>query len=87
MEIVTLRRAGGSLVITIPKTYARELGLAEGESVGVSVSGGKLVADPSVGNRPRYRLQDLLAECDPGAPVSDEDEIWLAEGPVGNERL
>lgn len=85
MEFVTLRRAGGSLVLTIPKTYARALGLAEGERIGVSVADGKLVADPGIHDRQRYRLEDLLAECDATAPVSPEDQTWLSDKPAGNE--
>ena len=87
MEFVTLRRAGGSLVLTIPKTYARALGLAEGERIGVSVAEGKLVADPSMHDRPRYRLEDLLANCDVAAPLSPEDQTWVGGKPAGNELI
>lgn len=87
MEFVTLRRAGGSLVLTIPKTHARALGLTEGERIGVSVDEGKLVADPSASDRPRYRLEDLVAQCDPKAPLSEEDEAWLVDRPQGGEAV
>ncbi len=87
MEFVTLRRAGGSLVLTIPKTHARALKLSEGERIGVSVKAGKLVADPSASDRGRYKLDELLAQCDPRAPLSGEDEIWLSDRPVGGERI
>ncbi len=87
MEFVTLRRAGGSLVLTIPKTHARALGLSAGERIGVSVDEGKLVADPAASDRPRYRLEDLLAQCDASAPMSEEDEAWLGDRPKGNEAL
>lgn len=87
MEYVTLRRAGGSLVLTIPKTHVRALGLSEGERVGVEVEEGKLVADPSVSDRPRYRLEDLVAQCDPKAPLTEEEQAWLSDRPVGGELL
>ncbi len=87
MEFVTLRRAGGSLVLTIPKTHARSLGLTEGERIGVSVADGKLVADPAVHDRPRYRLDDLLAACDPAAPLAVDDQEWLDGKPTGNELI
>lgn len=87
MEFVTLRRAGGSLVLTIPKTHVRALGLIEGERIGVSVDEGKLVADPAASDRPRYRLEDLLAQCDASAPMSEEDEAWLGDRPKGSEAL
>jgi antitoxin ChpS len=87
MEFVTLRRAGGSLVLTIPKTHARALGLSEGERIGVSVDEGKLVADPSASDRPRYKLEDLIAQCAPAAPLSEEDEAWVADRPKGAEAI
>ena len=87
MEFVTLRRAGGSLTLTIPRVFARTLGLAEGARIGVSVSEGKLIAEPAAVDRPRYSLEALLAECDPGAPLSAEDEAWLADGRRGSELI
>lgn len=87
MEFVTLRRAGGSLVLTIPKTLARALGLSEGGRIGVSIADGKLLADPSASEPPRYRLADLVAQCDPAALLSDEDERWLGDRPAGGERI
>ncbi len=87
MAFVTLRRAGGSLVLTIPKAHARALDLSEGACIGVSVKGGKLIADPSASRRGGYTLADLLAQCDPKAPLSAEDEAWLNDRPAGGERL
>lgn len=85
MEHVTLRRAGGSLVLTIPRAHAKTLGLSEGERMDVSIADGKLVAAPHVAGRPRYRLDELLAQCDAQAPLTREDADWLATKPVGNE--
>jgi|CXWL01.1.fsa_nt_gi antitoxin ChpS len=87
MEFVTLRRAGGSLVLTIPKTHVRALGLSEGGRIGVSVADGKLVADPASSDRPPYKLEDLLARCDPKAALSGEDEAWLNDRAAGGERI
>lgn len=87
MEFVTLRRAGGSLVLTIPKPFARALKLGEGDRIGVSVAKGKLVADPAAADPPRYSLEDLLARCDADAPLTAEDHAWLEAPPAGDERL
>ena len=65
MEFVTLRRAGGSLTLTIPRALVRALGLAEGARVGVSVNSGKLIAEPAKRERPTYSLDELLSECRP----------------------
>jgi len=35
----------------------------------------------------RYKLADLLAQCDPNAPISDEDRAWLDAPAVGREAL
>lgn len=85
MEYVTLRRAGGSLVLTIPKPHVRALGLTEDERIGVTVDAGKLVADPAARERPRRRLEDLVAQCDPRAPLSKEDGAWLSGRALGDE--
>jgi antitoxin ChpS len=87
MEFVKLRRAGGSLTLTIPKGFARELALSAGDQVGVSVSDGKLVAQPAVRQPPRYTLDDLLSQCDPRAPLSAEDRAWLADEAHGSELI
>jgi antitoxin ChpS len=87
MEFVTLRRAGGSLTLTIPRPFVRALGLAEGARIGVSVAEGKLIAEPASENTPQYTLEDLLAQCDPDAPLSDEDEAWLSDASIGSELI
>jgi hypothetical protein len=33
----------------------------------------------------RYRLADLVAQCDSGAPLSEEDKAWLDGPDVGRE--
>jgi len=85
MEHVRLRRAGGSLVLTIPRAHARTLGLSEGERMDVTIADGKLVAAPHVAGRLRCTLDELLAQCDPHAPLTGEDADWLSAKPIGNE--
>ena len=85
-EIVTLRRAGGSLTLTIPKPMVRALGLIAGAKLGVSLDHGKLVAEPAVA-RPHYTLEELLAQGDADAPLSSEDEAWLNGPPRGAELI
>ncbi|GHV56664.1 hypothetical protein FACS189460_1850 [Deltaproteobacteria bacterium] len=33
----------------------------------------------------KYKLQDLLAECDAQAPLTEEDLAWLNDPPVEHE--
>jgi antitoxin ChpS len=37
--------------------------------------------------RRRFSLAELVAQCDPDAPLSDEDRAWLDKPAVGREAL
>jgi antitoxin ChpS len=41
----TLRKAGGSLVMTVPKTFIDQNGLAEGSQVELHLSGRKMTVE------------------------------------------
>jgi antitoxin MazE len=69
---------GNSLGVRIPKTAAQEVGLEDGTSIEVKVSGRNLILTPA---RPEYTLDQLVAritaenrhgEADWGAPVGNE---------------
>ena len=83
MHIATLRTVGGSVMMAIPKAILEALGLSANEKVGLSVADGRLVVEPTP--RPRYSLAELVAQCDPAAPVSDEERAWMETKPVGSE--
>jgi antitoxin MazE len=69
---------GNSLGVRIPKAYAEELGLAEGVTVEVKVSGRKLVLAPA---QPEYDLQELVSAITPKNRHGETD--WGA--PAGRE--
>ncbi len=69
---------GNSLGVRIPKAYAEELGLCEGATVEVKVSGRKLVLEPV---RPQYTLEELVAGITPKNRHGETD--WGR--PVGRE--
>ena len=70
----TLRKAGGSLVMTVPKAFIDQNGLAEGSQVELHLSGKKMTVEAPL--RPRYQLSDLRSEMPEGLPrVSDWDEM------------
>jgi antitoxin ChpS len=85
MLTTTLRKVGGSVMLTVPPAILDLLHLRVGETVGVTVDGGRLVIESSP--TPRYSLDELLAQCDVSAEVSDEDRVWLDDRPVGRELL
>lgn len=79
----TLRSVGGSIAMTIPKSIVDELGLRADGRVDVVVEDGRMVMRTSA--RPRYKLDDLLAQCDPAAERNPELEAWLNAPLVGRE--
>jgi antitoxin ChpS len=80
-----LRNVGGSVMFAIPKPILESLGLAANRDVGLSVSDGRLIVE--VQPRKRYTLNELLAQCDPDAPLSEEDRLWLDDAPQDREAI
>lgn len=86
MATVTLRRLGGSVVMTVPKKILSLIHLDVGAQVELSVREGMLLVAPR--EKPRYTLGELLARCDARSwSLSREDRAWLRTGPVGKETL
>ncbi|MDD2988103.1 MAG: AbrB/MazE/SpoVT family DNA-binding domain-containing protein [Zoogloea sp.] len=70
----TLRKAGGSLVMTVPKAFIDQNGLGEGSQVELHLLGNKMTVEAPT--RPRYKLADLMAEMPQGLPrVEGWDEM------------
>lgn len=85
MLTTNLRKVGGSVMLAVPPAILDLLHLRAGATVGVAIDGGRLVVEPQP--RPRYNLDELLAQCDASAEVSAEDRDWLDGKPVGGELL
>jgi antitoxin ChpS len=85
MHTTKLRRVGGSVMMTVPPTLLDILDIAAGAEVGLMVDHGRLVVEPRP--RPRYTLDELLAQCDASEDISAEDRAWLDTDPVGTELL
>jgi antitoxin ChpS len=85
MYISKLRSVGGSVMFAIPKPILESLGLQSNSQVELSISEGSLIVKPRT--RPRYTLEELIAECDAAAPRSSEEQAWLDDEPVGRELL
>lgn len=83
MHTTKLRKVGGSVMLAVPPAILGMLELRTGATVRLRVSEGMLVVEPVA--RQRYALDNLLAECDPNAPPSDEDRAWAATPPAGRE--
>jgi antitoxin ChpS len=81
---VLLAKWGNSLGLRLPRALAEQLGLEPGQSVEVHAEGNRLVVEPS---RPRYTLEELLAQCDPKAPLPKTDRDWTRSPPAGRELI
>lgn len=71
---------GNSLGLRLPKGVVEDAKLSEGDTMDIRVQDGVVIMKPS---RPRYRLEDLMAdfrpehshgEIDTGKPVGEE--VW-----------
>jgi antitoxin ChpS len=93
MHTTNLRKVGGSIMLAVPPALLNLLQLQPGARVGIAVQSGRLVVEPHV--RPRYSLDELLAQCDPTARDSKhtsrrrskEEREWLNSKPVGRELI
>lgn len=85
MATSTLRTVGGSVMMAIPKPLLETLGLGPNAKLDLTVEDGRLVAVPRP--RPRYSLDELVAQCDPDAPLSEDEQAWLDAPPAGREVL
>jgi antitoxin ChpS len=91
MHTTNLRKVGGSVMLAVPPALLDVLQLQPGAKVGIAVESGRLVVEPR--QRPRYTLNDLLAQCDPKARRSKQsskrgskqEQRWLNSKPVGAE--
>ncbi len=76
----TLRRAGGSLVMTVPKVFIEQNSLSDGSQVKLHLSGKKMTVEAP--SRPHYKLADLMAQMPQDLP---RVEGWEEMLPVGLE--
>ncbi|GAL44511.1 antitoxin [Citrobacter werkmanii] len=85
MYTTRLKKVGGSVILADPPAVLKTLGLSTDSEVGMTIDDGCLIIEPQ--KRPRYSLEELLAQCDPHAEMSDEDRIWIDAPAMGKEVL
>ena len=83
MHTTNLRKVGGSIMLAIPPAVLEILNLQSGTTVGVAVDNGRLIIEPQP--KPQYSLEELLAQCNPNALITEDDRVWLDAKPLGNE--
>ena len=72
-------------MLAVPPALLDILKLQPGAKVGLAVRQGSLVVEPQ--QRPRYTLNELLAECKPAARRDKADRQWVRDAPVGRELI
>lgn len=85
MQTTQLRKVGGSVMLAVPPALLDILRLRAGAKVDLAVESGRLVVQPQ--KRPRYTLDELLAQCNPNAARTKEEREWPDSKPVGDELL
>ena len=85
MYTTNLRKVGGSIMLAVPRALLDLLNLGVGAKVDIGVENGRLVIEPKA--RPRYSLDELLAQCDENEVPSSENRAWIDAKPVGKELL
>ncbi len=82
MYTTTLRKVGGSVMMTVPPVLLQSLQLEAGATVALEIEGDRLTIKA---DRPRYTVEELLADYDSSSPLTDEEREWLDAPPVGRE--
>lgn len=85
MQIVNLRKVGGSVMLAVPPAFLDMLDLQAGVAVGVTVDDGRLVVAPQ--RKRRYSMAQLLVQSDYSQAPSPEDREWVDAAPVGGELI
>lgn len=85
MHTTKLRKVGGSVMMAVPPALLDLLHIGAGAKVALTVDKGRLVVDPQP--RPRYTLDELLAQCHGAADLTEDDRTWLDDRPTGGELI
>lgn len=80
IHVTALLAMNGSLMLAIPEAVAESLNLTADMVVSLSVTDKRLVIEPR--RRPRYRLSDLVQQCDVSGRLTSEDFTWLDATPA-----
>ena len=84
MQTTTLRKVGGSVMMTITPAVLEQLGLTVGSTVGIEVQQDALIVKSA---RKRYTAEELLADYDTETPLTEEEREWLDAPRVGRELI
>jgi antitoxin component of MazEF toxin-antitoxin module len=81
---IAIRAIGNSKGAVFPAALLKELNINIGDQLEAVAENGRLVITPT--RKPRFQLNELLAQCDHSAPMPAEVREWDGMVSVGNER-
>ncbi|MGV2292394.1 AbrB/MazE/SpoVT family DNA-binding domain-containing protein [Trinickia sp. YCB016] len=81
MEL-SIQKWGNSAAVRLPTALLDQLKVALGDKLAVDVRPEGIMLKPA---RHKYVLEDLVAQCDPKAPLPADLEAWGGVVPVGRE--
>lgn len=81
-----IRKIGNSSGAIIPSDLLRRMKLKDGDTITIAEERNSLVITKAK-LRPRYTLDELLAQCDMQEPMPEELTEWDAVPPAGDEVL
>lgn len=92
MATLTLRKVGGSVVATFPKTLLDLLNAGEGDKIEYTFSNGNLIISSRPKLKPKrlqkFDMNKLLEEHKQIMPLLEKEySAWEKEGPKGSELL
>lgn len=82
MTTSSLRRAGGSVMLTVPPVYLKDTGLTVGSTVSLEIKGDELKIRPA---RKRLTLKDIIKGT-PEDVAALRAKGWDTLTPAGRER-
>jgi antitoxin component of MazEF toxin-antitoxin module len=82
----TVKKWGNSAAVRIPAAVLQAAHVDLDQDVDVREEAGRIIIEP-VRKRPRYTLDELVAQCNPRKRLSREERVWIDAPPVGREAL
>ncbi|NQD54537.1 AbrB/MazE/SpoVT family DNA-binding domain-containing protein [Pseudomonas sp. CM25] len=81
---IKIQQWGNSAAIRLPAAVLKQMRLGVGSTLNLDATGEALVLKP-VRSKPKYTLEELMAQCDLNAPEPEDLAVWNAMRPVGRE--
>lgn len=79
---LNIQKWGNSAAVRLPAAMLTQLGVQIGDAFTVDLSAGQAILRTA---RPRYTLDELLAQCNADAPWSQSERQWLDAPSCGGE--